>query len=104
MSELNLRELLLDAGYEPTNYSGRAMYSKECLGVETDEGNAARVVLEVVQQAIRDLRGEPDLGDKINDLCDTLMGCSMDSMGLGYIIYWRGIEWDGPEEDEDEDE
>lgn len=75
------------------SYSGRAMYGRSCLGVETnDVGDLFAAVLE-------ELEGEEDTQDvqlAFKSMCT-------DALGLGTIVYFPAVPFVGDEED-DEDE
>lgn len=65
--------LSLSGGDVRTNYSGRGMYGKSCYGIVADsQAMMIRILMEVGLEELP----PPEL----------------DSMGLGYIIYWPGIE------------
>lgn len=72
------------------SYSGRGMYSKQCVGIETDESIFKFTVglcLTLGEEAEQLL----DVGDPKSD-----------SMGMGSIIYFPRMEWTDEEEgDED---
>jgi hypothetical protein len=86
------------------HYGGRGMYGKTCLAYVGDEPHLflfdlAKVLVE------RDSAELPATADEIRDKLDRLGGGSSDSMGMGTVYYWRGIEVDIPEgEDGDDDE
>ncbi len=87
-----LIELIEAAGFEPSAYSGRAMYGKSCVSFRTHERSEAFVNLsKVVGKA-----GTPQEG------ADVVCYVARDSMGMGDVLYWPQIAWpnDRPEFDE----
>jgi hypothetical protein len=82
-------EAVEEAGYEVRSYSGRGMYGKECLGVECDD--PVKFMLEL---AIGLAETCEDAGE-VADFLEMLRDPQTDSMGLGSIIYWPRITWQG---------
>jgi hypothetical protein len=74
------------------SYSGRYMYGKECLAIDGDGHQLMRVVLRAAML-------EPEIFEDLN-----LDDISKDSMGLGQVWYWRHIDVDDVEFDEEEEE
>lgn len=90
-----LEEVADDLGGTVRSYSGRAMYGRECLGIDTDSslGEIFAAVLESVE-------GEDDT----RELQDAFRGMCSDSMGRGTIYYWPSLPYVGDDEtDEDDD-
>lgn len=67
MDAHELIDILEGAGYEWREYSGRAMYGKQCVGVDLD--------------------GVGDLWE-LAQACPELPRPTTDSMGHGIIAYW----------------
>lgn len=73
------------------NYSGRGMYGKTCIGVESDYGSVQqdKVTLAILTAL------HPDRDDltweEVVDLIETLPRPHQDSMGLGMIVYYPGL-------------
>jgi hypothetical protein len=82
-------DTLYDTGLSPRSYSGRGMYGKSCIGIETDEQTDVFTLGFIVGQA---LCGE-DVGH--------LPPCKTDSMGTDMIVYWPDLAW--PESADEED-
>lgn len=83
---------------ELTSYSGRYMYGKVCLALDTDDvSHLIRFTLRLIEQGIPPVDVEELVGSM-----------KWDSMGLGYIFYWPHLELTAAEmsylRDEDEDE
>jgi hypothetical protein len=88
-----------------SDYSGRAMYSKTCLGITTDtcEGNFISQILE----GAAELFSGDELGESIVEIAGTFRAMRTDSMGRGTIYYFPGTpygdedsELEGPEHDD----
>lgn len=80
-------DTLEECGFETRSYSGRGMYGKSCIGVETDD------IFELGFQIGSALSGE-DIGH--------IPPCKTDSMGRDSIVYWPDLAW--PEDDEEDGE
>lgn len=75
------------------NYSGRGMFGKTCLGIDTD--HSAFVVAVNVVNAIHDMQ---DIDENERELLlKEVKGTRQDNMGMGYIYYWYGISYDEPQ-------
>jgi MoxR-like ATPase len=101
MNTQKLVQALEDAGYAPQSYSGRCMFGRKCVGVTVSRDvSAFRLAAEV---AVALLDGDVDEGP--NDVEDLArLRVSEDSMGLGSIIYFPGVEWKDSGEEENEEE
>lgn len=87
-----LKKLLISAGYEPRSYSGRGMFGKHCIGVESGASQAAvKVTLQVVHAAVIDHRYDKQ---DLEDLLEKLDDVRTDNMGLDMIVYWPNIKWE----------
>ncbi len=74
------------------NYSGRGMFGKTCLGIDTD--HSAFVVAVNVVNAIHDMQ---DIDENERELLlEEVEDTRQDNMGLEYIYYWHGISYDEP--------
>lgn len=96
-----------EAGFNVRSYSGRGMYGDSCVAVSCDENNISDVVLDIVSESMDLLdwynpESDPDsIRDSIDELISSLKGAKMDSMGLGYVVYWPNMAWPNEVEDED---
>ena len=82
------------AGLELNSYSGRGMYGKRCVAIETD-GSEANIIVALVR-GVRDVsRDEADL----NSLLEHIEDMQVDSMGRGIVVYWPNVEAPADEED-----
>lgn len=96
MAKHLLQQLAEDAGLSTRDYSGRCMYGASCLGVEGDDTVS---IFAALFQAVAD--NEP-MFEEIQEIADALKNTRSDSMGLGVILYWPSVKFDGKEK-EDED-
>ncbi len=87
-----LQELLEDA-FKVRSYSGRGMYGATCLAVTTDDG-LAEVVAHVVLNVDDENR---------HDVARALRRMKTDSMGLGMVVYFPGVPFEGDDSDDDDD-
>ena len=73
------------------DYSGRGMYGKECIGVESAYGSVEqdKVTLAILKALYPD-RDELTW-EEVMDLMETLPRPRHDSMGLGMIVYYPGL-------------
>jgi hypothetical protein len=89
-----LCELIEAAGYSVRSYSGRSMYGKICLGIDTKHADIVPIVLNIISEYIGQCNGRAGRIDKAQDLCELLMDPRSDSMGKGYIVYFPAILWE----------
>lgn len=85
-------------------YSGRAMYGAKCIGVTGNAGDGISfgIALAIV---LTDGMNEDDREDMLQQVYALVRNTRTDSMGRDMITYWPGLEFDGPaEEEQDEDE
>lgn len=81
-----------------TDYSGRGMYGKKCVGVVVSDqqeflGNFTYELLQITN-TLNDLRDLPDFFKEMKS----------DNMGHDVILYWERFSWDEEEEDEDDED
>ena len=77
-------EAIRDAGLEPREYSGRGMYGKHCLGVDTDRA--------MVPDAIAVAVNLMENGATAKDVKEWGDNTHYDTMGRGMILYWPALE------------
>lgn len=95
-------EAVEEAGYEARSYSGRAMYGRDCVGVEIPRDESAFNLCAKLVRAVFDLHGDDAAGDFADDLTE-LRACE-DAMGLDTIVYWPRLAWpEDASDDEDDD-
>lgn len=93
----DLREKLNDNDeHLRPDYSGRGMYGATCLAYDTDDRSPAKFQLQLAKVLAPDYFGEeePDM-DAIEEMMDEIGSPSSDSMGLGVVFYYRGIQVEG---------
>lgn len=98
-SLFNLLVNQLDGSFRP-DYSGRGMYGATCLAYEPDEESGSSIAQAQFEIAamLADIDSEDDPDSVIEAIRDKLAEIgtpSQDSMGLGAIYYWRGIQVEG---------
>jgi hypothetical protein len=82
-----LAEIISDAGHEPYAYSGRFMYGDTCLAVDGD--NQTELVADIMAAAQH--HEDADL----DSVADILKKARTDSMGMGIVMYWPSIKFEG---------
>jgi hypothetical protein len=87
-----------------TDYSGRAMYGRTCIGLTVSPSYVDRVKT-VLQQRAEEIReecddaesGDEEWVDSQSDLADALENMTYDmrtdNMGMDMIVYWPGWEF-----------
>lgn len=95
MTPETFRACAEQAGYDIRSYSGRGMYGRQCMAIDTDENGGAIYASDL-----------PRLGGSIalfavntygvdhDEALDILSSCLVDSMGYGLVIYWPALDWD----------
>lgn len=91
------------------HYGGRGMYGDTCLAYVGDEPylflfDLAKILVERDSGKSDGSAYSDPTADEIRDKIDRLGGGSSDSMGMGTVYYWRGIEVDIPEGEDEDDE
>jgi hypothetical protein len=102
--KVTLAEIVENAGYETRSYSGRCMYGKDCLGIDTPQ--MLPCIADLVQAAA-DMDSGEDPGAEGSAcwiLQNALRNARTDNMGLGMILYFPEVAWEGTEEEEEEDD
>lgn len=92
-----LQDLLEEAGHECRSYSGRAMYGKECLGVDT-ERSLGTLIADVMEAMVSTVDMED--GHTVSACADAFRQMKTDSMGLGTIVYFPGVPFVADDEEE----
>ena len=92
-----LQYLLED--FNPSSYSGRGMYGRQCLSITTDRDSFS-----ILAKIMRDC-------EDVEEASALLAKAKTDSMGRGTVIYWPSIEipqgvtiGDDDNDDEEDDE
>lgn len=98
-----LRDICQFGGLDMYSYSGRAMYGKQCPAFNTD--TLLRGIAELLEAAIEADQTIDDEDKKlVPQLASIIRSARTDNMGLDYVVYFPGIEWEGVAVDEDESE
>ena len=101
MDKHPLQQLCEDIDIDCRSYSGRAMYGKECLGIDVDR---LGLFIASVITGMQDVHMETD-PDLAGAVAEAFEGMRTDQMGLGTIIYFPGIPFvTGDEDDDSENE
>lgn len=66
-------------------YSGRGMYGKKCVGITGQTEGCRFVIAEVIKEAHNTKDAD------FEELVDTILNFSQDSMGRDVILYWSDI-------------
>lgn len=77
-----------------SNYSGRGMYGKSCVGFVLDNESELLALGAIIAEMVED----PKLRNSL------LRGSRIDSLGLGIIVYYPTITCDDAEYEEEEEE
>jgi hypothetical protein len=89
--------LIASAGFRPKSYSGRGMFGARCVSVNLDTNEVASFGAMVFATA----------SPEEQPFVERLLGkYSMDSMGMGVVLYWRSMSADGvkfPDDSDDEE-
>jgi NADH/NAD ratio-sensing transcriptional regulator Rex len=97
VSQIDLNEIAdamdIERRHVRTDYSGRGMYGRTCVGFDLDSTSDV-LRLGGVLSEILDEQAYQEFVDRM----------ATDSMGRGIIVYFPGIKSDKPGEDSDEDE
>ena len=80
------REILEDAGYECSAYSGRGMSGEECLSITLDDDDRmGRFFADVVGAVLPD--------EKV-DVALAFCRMRTDSLGRGIVVYFPGVKFE----------
>ena len=77
------------------DYSGRYMYGDRCFGIDVDNpATAVYSIVETLRRIVEYHASEPDTVEEAEGLIksDCWLDSKMDSMGLGYIVYFPDIQ------------
>lgn len=79
MTAEKLREIIEAAGFEPTDYSGRGMSGKQCIGMIIDN-SMVKALADLVENCA-----------DCEEAAEVLRTATSDNMGRGTIIYWPRV-------------
>ena len=77
-----------------SNYSGRGMYGKSCVGISGSTSECNDIITDIIIDMY------DDKYDDFRNAVKTLLSYSTDNMGYGIIMYWPDLQF----EDEDSGE
>lgn len=72
----DLRKRLEDLGFKPESYSGRGMFGRSCVGLQSD-----------------DLTSMFSLGKALGSECEA-SDPHIENLGMGFILYWPDEPWE----------
>jgi hypothetical protein len=95
-----LRAACIDSGEVSyySDYSGRSMYGRNCVGISGLRKDCMKVISEVMQDiaAANGAHGVLQVGEWF----DTLLDFDMDNMGRDMILYWPNLTSEVAEHDD----
>lgn len=94
-----LQSLLDNADVETRSYSGRAMYGRECLGVDVSD---FADFLTTYTEALRHQAPSSNNDEWWDAIDEGLRSARTDSMGMGIIVYFPGVKYTDEDDDSDE--
>lgn len=96
-----------------TNYGGRGMYNRSCVGITGSESVCLRAISMVYTEMMDELysacinaeseeemSAASDMRSKYSEYATTLLDYDRDSMGYDVIVYWPNVQWDVAEDEE----
>jgi len=86
---LKAKDIFLNLGLEPREYSGRGMYGAYCLAVETDDRSSAPLIIDATEEMLNADYTKQD----ISDILIELKRVRTDNLGMGYIHYFPNLPW-----------
>lgn len=76
-------------------YSGRGMFGKNCIGIDTSDGIMETVVTMIETAfSILSMHNQPSHHAYFSEFLSTMKDANIDNMGLDYIVYFPSEEWD----------
>jgi hypothetical protein len=98
---MNIQNLIKKAKFKTQSYSGRGMYGRKCLGVVLKEGQTTGQFFSKVIMTINDYCTADEMFEVLPDIANICEVMCSDSLGLGKIVYFPGVEFEGEEEPEE---
>ena len=86
METENFIEIIKRCDFNYRKYSGRAMYGKECIAIDSDSSNTYSITLQLIQSC-------EDM-EEVYEMCDILQDTRIDSMGVYYVVYFPKVKVD----------
>lgn len=82
----DLADCISESGFAPRSYSGRGMYSRECIGISTDH-NPFAVIADLIETIER---RTPEV---LSEALRVIRRTQTESLGHGVVIYWPDEDW-----------
>jgi hypothetical protein len=101
INEVEFASILVDAGLEPRNYSGRAMYGAQCIGVTVPHRDVLALGTKIAVQAaatasdnlVDEAEGFAIVTETLEAVNGIMSHAREDEMGLDAIVYWPRMVW-----------
>lgn len=75
------------------DYSGRGMYGKRCVGIDSDMTSCMAIIGEVIKQCASNIaKDDPHAQADFEMAVDILLQFDRDSMGRDVILYWPDLQ------------
>ena len=98
----HVRSALLEAiralGYSIRSYSGRGMDGRTCMAFTLSGGTSAAI------GAAADIVSIIEPAEVREEVAAVFGRAHTDSMGLGMVVYFPGVAWNEPDDDDDSDD
>lgn len=91
-------EICESCDFQPTKYSGRGMYGKECLGLDVGRLELHEALLDIISNYLEGAETVEESQDFVSFVRE--LDIRQDSLGLGKIIYFPELSWEEQEEEE----
>lgn len=86
MNSQEFVDLISASGYTPKSYSGRGMFGDRCVSVNLDRNESASFGAMMMNTAAEE---QKPFVERLLDKHST------DAMGMGIVMYWRGMDATG---------
>jgi hypothetical protein len=101
ISPVEFANILVEAGLEPRNYSGRFMYGAQCIGVTVPHKDVLALGTKIAAQAaasasenlVDEAEGFAIVTEALDAVKDIMSEARQDEMGLDAIVYWPDMKW-----------
>lgn len=100
-----LQQLSQQSIYKATNYSGRGMHGKSCLGFQVESGvSVGEFIADMMDEAASSTEGDRSLfAFHIEAMAEAFRDMKTDSLGRGTIVYFPSVDFEAEEGETDED-
>lgn len=93
-----LIEAIRASGHSIRSYSGRGMHGRTCMAFTLSGGTSAAI------RATADIVSIIEPAEMREEVAAIFGRARTDSMGLGAVIYFPGVAWNEPDDDDDSDD